>query len=334
MLLMKQGRNGDPAMRSSALTLSLLLMCAAQSASQAANAQTREALTIPREHRGKPMQVTADLFLPPGTAKVPLMIIQHGSGGVSEAREFRYAREMVAMGVAALVIDSFKPRGITSTVQNQEAVSVQDIANDAFTALKQLATHPRIDATKAGITGFSKGGTVALEAALERRAARVLPPGVRFALHVPIYPGCSNHFHNPKLTGGPIYMLLGGADTYAGVAPCTEYAEKLKAAGAKIDVKIYPGAQHGFDTDQTYTDPKGENWSRCVFEEQPDFSWKERTSGQITFTAQGQPNAAGVAAALAKCRTYGVSGGPNPAAKAAAMTELKAAVQRHLIEGK
>ncbi len=316
-------------MRSTALTLSLLLLCAAETA----HAQTREALTIPREHRGKPVQVTADLLLPPGNAKVPLMIVQHGSGGVTEAREFRYAREMVAMGVAALVIDSFKPRGITSTVRDQEAVTVQDVTNDAFAALKQLATHPRIDATKAGITGFSKGGSVTLEAALERRAARVLPPGVRFALHVPMYPGCGNHFHNPKLTGGPIYMLLGGADTYTGVAPCTEYAEKLKATGAKIEVKIYPGAQHGFDTDQAYTDPKGENWSRCIFEEQPDFSWKERTSGQVTFTAQG-PNAAGLAAALAKCRTYGISGGPNPAARAAAMADLKAAVQRHLIDAK
>lgn len=293
---------------------------------------TREQLLIPREYRGKPINVTATLSLPPGTGKVPALIIQHGSGGVGD-REFRYAKEMVDMGVAALVINSFVPRGFKSTVRDQKQVSVAEMTYDALGGLKLLAAHPRIDASKVGITGFSKGGSVSLEAILERRAQRVLPGGPRLALSVPMYPGCSNHFYKPRLSGGPIYMLLGGADTYSAVAPCTEYADKLKAAGATIEVKIYPGAKHAFDTDRDFNDPKGENWSRCIFEEQADFSWKERTSGQVTY-AQGKPNEAGTKAALAACVKLGVEGGPNPAARAAAMADLKGAVKRHLMDAK
>lgn len=314
-----------------ALTALLVLL---PSTPGVAQSEARETLTIAREHRGKPIQVTATLMLPPGAGKVPAMVIHHGSGGVSEAREFRYARELVGMGVAALVIDSFKPRGIMSTVSDQEAVASLEMADDAFGALKLLAAHPRINSTRVGIVGFSKGGIVALLTALERRAARALPAGLRFALHVPFYPGCSSHYFRPKTTGAPITMLLGGADTYTGLAPCTEYAAKLKAAGARIEVKVYPGAKHGFDGVAPYEISNGENYSRCIFEEQADGSWRERTSGQLTADKQGRRIEAGYRRALAACRTFGVSGGPNAAATAAVMADLKAAVRRHLLEGR
>jgi dienelactone hydrolase len=297
--------------------------------------QAREALTFARDHRGKPIQVPGQLLLPMGSGKVPAMVIHHGSGGLSEAREYRYARELVSMGVAALVIDSFKPRGISSTVSDQSAVSALEMADDAFAALKALAMHPRVDAAKIGIVGFSKGGTVALLSAHERRAARAgLAPDLRFALHVPVYPACSSHYLRPKTSGAPIMMLLGGADTYVGVTPCTDYAEKLKAENAKVEVKIYAGAPHGFDGDRAYSVATGENWSRCIFEEQADGSWKERVSGQTTNDRQGRPIEAGRKAALAACRSKGVSGGPNAEAKAAAMNDLKEAVRRHLLGGK
>ena len=54
------------------------------------------------------------------------MIVHHGSGGITDARERRYARELVKMGVAALVLNSVKGRGVASTVSNQAAVSNND----------------------------------------------------------------------------------------------------------------------------------------------------------------------------------------------------------------
>lgn len=206
------------------------------------------------------------------------------------------------------------------------------MAQDAFAALKALAAHPRIDPTKIGIFGFSKGGTVSLLTAHERHAERAaLPRGLRFALHVPFYPACATQYLRAKTSGAPIYMLIGGADTYAGVTPCTDYAEKLKRDGAKIETTVYPGAPHGFDTDQSYNNPKGENWSQCIFEEQPDGSYKERTSGIVTDDTKGRRIEAARLKALSMCRTYGVRGGPNAAAKAASMADLKAAVIRHLL---
>ena len=262
------------------------------------------------------------------------MLVQHGSGGVAAEREGRYAREMVKLGVAALVIDSFKGRGIASTVTDQSAVSAQEMAEDAFAALKLLAVHPRIAGDRIGIIGFSKGGTVALLTALERRAKRSLPDGLRFAMHVSLYPSCDSQYFRPRSTGAPIYLLLGGADTYAGVAPCQEYAAALKAEGAAIDVTVFPGAPHGFDTERAYRLRNGENWSRCVFAEQPDGSWKERTSGVVTHDSGGQRIEANYRRALAVCRSYGVSGGPNAAARTQTMAALRSYLLKHLLEAR
>jgi dienelactone hydrolase len=301
----------------------------------AAAQDARERLSFARDHRGKKVTITADLLLPAGTAKVPAMVIHHGSGGVRAEREGRYAREMVGLGVAALILDSFKGRGIASTVQDQARVSSAEMADDAFAALKALADHPRIDGKRVGLIGFSKGATAALLAAHETRAERALPPGLRFALHVLLYPWCGSHYYKPKSTGAPVYMLLGSADTYIGVAPCQEYAAALKAEGAQVEVVVYPGAGHGFDAGRApYFDPRGENQSRCVFVQQPDRTSKERTSGLTTNDAQGRPIPAVYKRALAACRTYGVSGGPNEAAKAKAMAALRRYVQRHLLDAR
>ncbi len=310
----------------------LLLILLAWGPSPASAQETTERIALPREHRGKPVTVTGELLLPPGTGRAPAMVIHHGSGGVSAEREGRYAREMLKLGIAALVLDSFKGRGIASTVENQAAVSSTEMLGDAFAALKALAGHARIDSKRVGIVGFSKGGTVALLAAHEARAGRALPAGLRFALHVPFYPSCVTQHYKPKSTGAPIYLLLGGADTYVGVAPCQDYAAALKAEGAPIEVTVYPGAPHGFDGGRAYSLPKGENWSRCVFAEQADGSWKERMSGLTTNDPKGRPIEATYRKALAACRTYGVSGGPNEPAKAKSMAALKGYVQKHLIE--
>src|SRR4029077_6791711 len=315
------------------LCIALMLLVPAATA-LGAGRPTREELSFAREYRGKQTTITAELQLPFGTGRVPAMIIQHGSGGVSAQREGRYAQEIVNLGVAALVIDSFKGRGIVSTVTDQSAVSAQEIADDAFAALRLLASHPRIASDRIGILGFSKGATAALLTALERRANKALPDGLRFALHVSLYPSCDSHYFRPKTTGSPVSLLLGGADTYAGVGPCQEYATALKAEGAAIEVTVYPGAPHGFDMERSYRVANGENWSRCVFVEQPDGSWKERTSGVVTHDSSGRRIEAGYRRALAVCRSYGVSGGPNAAARTKTMIALRSYLHKHLLEGR
>src|SRR5262245_54638397 len=67
-----------------------------------AQGTTTEKISLSRSHRGKAVTITGELLVPPGTGKVPAMLIVHGSSGLKAAWEGRYAREMVKLGVAAL----------------------------------------------------------------------------------------------------------------------------------------------------------------------------------------------------------------------------------------
>ena len=297
----------------------------------------QETIAFESRHRGQPVQVTASIRWPDGSAIVPAMVIHHGSSGINDRRDGRYARELVAMGVAAVQIDSFGPRGVRQTVTDQVAVDSAAFNLDAIAALKALATHPRIDRKRIGIMGFSKGAVSALMVSHERLLSdKGLPDGLRYALHIPIYPTCYVQYHQPRTTGAPIYLLLGGADTYAGVEPCTSYGESLRQAGARIEVKVYPGAPHGFDGGVAYNTPSGENYARCVAVQRADGTYVERGGGEVVGTSAPDgwlvlgPRAM---KAIAACRTLGVSGGPNEKARVQAMEDFKSFVRRHLLGG-
>src|SRR5215471_10110929 len=64
---------------------------------------------------GKPVILGAELRLPRAAAEsFPAVILIHGSGGISASTE-RWAQELNAVGVAALILDSFTGRGIITT---------------------------------------------------------------------------------------------------------------------------------------------------------------------------------------------------------------------------
>lgn len=294
-----------------------------------APAQTKEILEFTSTSRNGPVTVKAELFLPDGVAgRMPAMVIHHGSGGVTNTREYAYARDFTKMGVASIIPDSFTPRGVKATVEDQSAVSTNDMLADAFGALKLAAAHPRIDPARIGITGFSKGGSVAMRSGLEVMANRHAKDGPRFALHVPFYAGCDAIYHNMRTTGAPMLVLIGGADTYVGPERCVFAVERMRAAGSKVDMVVYPNAQHGWDgTGKAWSYPNGENFSKCVYVEQPDRSWVEQTSGLTTIGRDGKTIPDAAQKALAGCKTFGVSGGPDAEAKEKSLAALKDAMR-------
>lgn len=193
--------------------------------------------------------IWGELKLPESSkATLPAMVVHHGSAGPSPEREGRYANRMVELGIAAFVIDSFGPRGTGTTVDNQARVSGRTMVGDAFAALKTLAAHPRIDRRRIGIVGFSKGGTVALNA-VGAQFVRTYLGGteLRFAAHIAFYPWCGLQFRTIRGTGAPLLMLIGGADDYTGVRHCRRYVERMRTAGMNARLVVYPGAPHAFD---------------------------------------------------------------------------------------
>ena len=197
------------------------------------------------------------LFMPKvaASAKVPAVVLLHGSGGVYKAMLDFWPRQFNAAGIAVLSIDSFGPRGVSSTVEDQRQVPFAADVADAFAALRLLSTHPQVDASRIAVMGFSRGGAAVIRSAAERVvASQALPGGVRFAAHVPVYAaGCTGAIRlapKPGVFGkAPMFFVHGDADDYVPIGGCRDYSALVGKAGTPVQFLALAGGQHKFDDD-------------------------------------------------------------------------------------
>jgi dienelactone hydrolase len=200
-----------------------------------------------RRQNWSEVKVWGDLSLPSRMGdKVPAIVLAHGSAGV-ERNTARWVEALNEIGVATFVVDTFGPRGIKRTAEDQALLSPAANLVDALQSLQLLATHPRIDATRIGVMGFSRGGDVALRSAIEPLLRAVVKSELKFALHIPVYAGCSQVYWSQKVTRAPMLNLVGAADDYTHAEPCLALASKYAAAGTPVRSITYPNAHHSWD---------------------------------------------------------------------------------------
>lgn len=279
----------------------------------------------------KPVLIWGTLGLPTGgQAPYPAMVLSHGSGGIEQKEWERWVPLLQKMGVATFVVDSFTPRGIARTVEDQSQLDQSANDADALAALALLATDPRIDAKRIGVMGFSRGGSVALETAVDRFRRGVIKNDVKFAAHIAFYPGCGlRYWTTPSpLTGAPIMLALGELDDYTPPRSCLAFAKAMQAAGQDVEVHVYAGARHDFDSTFTHlvTHPNGTSGRACRDREIDPVSWEFRMldTGE-KFKEVGDYNRA-----IGKCMVTGVTTGGNPVAAQQAESNVKAFVTRVL----
>ena len=194
------------------------------------------------------------LFLPPNASdkkQVPAMVILPGGAGAIPGRENETAQTLADNGIAALVVDNFKPRGISEEMPYALKImgtSEFDAVADAYAALKALNKHPAIDGWRIGVMGFSKGG-IAARMSMDARIRDKLAPFIQpFALHVDFYGPCYALLQSRKTTGSPLLSFRAGEDASNDLVACAQQEKVLREAGSDVSTVVYAKAGHDWES--------------------------------------------------------------------------------------
>ena len=229
------------------LIAGLLLLGAAMGAAAAPAAVP----SLDTRAEGTAVVLPSHWFPAAASTPAPAVVLLHGCSGLFDARgrlAERYlemAQRLNAMGIHALVTDSFTARGekeICTQKPGARRVTMRERRRDALGALQWLAAQPGVDAQRLGLLGWSNGGSTVL-AATDLNQAEVRQAAIRPALAVAFYPGCDAVQRLGYKPVAPL-MLLGEADDWTPAAPCKAVAAQV---GEQVQWAAYAGAGHGFD---------------------------------------------------------------------------------------
>ncbi|MCA1323738.1 dienelactone hydrolase family protein [Herbaspirillum sp. alder98] len=280
---------------------------------------------VHRKYDTRPTMVSGVLTMPPGAkGRVPAMIIAHGSSGITPKLFERWTKLFNDMGMAAFVVDSFSGRGIVSTMNDQNQVGVSVHEADALMALRLLATDPRIDASRIGLIGFSRGGKVAMEMVMESFRKGIIDDDLKFAALVSFYPGCTQVWWEkpaPALTGTPLMMALGAKDDYTPARQCQDFVPIMERDGQSVELHVYPDSYHNFDDSQTHfgyhaaaTTPR-----HCT----PSMLDMKNDAYYRLDTGERYPDSRVIQAEFKHCLERGVSTGANPSQGRRAVEDVR-----------
>jgi dienelactone hydrolase len=223
-----------------------------------------ETITVASAASGE--KIPATLLKPDGDGPFPAVVIAHDCSGLgprSSGSPKRWADVLVPQGYVVIMPDSFSSRGIENGVcffgvRNRERATYPIRAEDAHGALAALREMKFVDGARVGVMGGSHGGSTTLTAMLKDG----------FAAGIALYPRCdwtygqwsimrrngnlgpmAAHFGTYAPTA-PTLILTGEIDDWTPAEPCRVMTEKSRAAGHPMEIKIYPGAHHSFDSDR------------------------------------------------------------------------------------
>ena len=154
------------------------------------------------------------------------------------------ARELAEHGYAALAIDMYSDKKVTTLVSEASAWMMQTfedsetIVTRASAGLTTLAQQPEVNADKLGAIGFCYGGKVILD--LARSGANLRAVATFHAVLTPKAPA------QEGIIKAEILVMHGELDSMVTLDDVATFRQEMHAAKVDHEVIVFENAKHGF----------------------------------------------------------------------------------------
>ena len=162
---------------------------------------------------------------------------------------------LLEKGYAAILLDSFTPRGFKAVCTDKTKMWQEARVADAVAILKVLRLDNRFDAQKIALGGHSNGAITAFMAAYTEANTMLKIDDLGFAAYFGVGTTCDLTFKSGKLWA-PILLVSGGKDDYTFPEPCIKEIQRLKTLGGDAELLIIDGANHNMSTSGWIYNPK------------------------------------------------------------------------------
>ena len=188
---------------------------------------------------GKPTRL--DAYLPDAPDRpLPAVIALYGAGGNISGME-QYASMLAAQGFAVYLFHYFDRTGTESADKPTILRNFPLWMKTLWDAISFIETQPRADGKRIALLGFSLGAYLSLaNSPIDHRVQAV----------VEFFGGMPKEIHLFMRRLCPVLILHGEADATVPVDEAYQLQKLLEKKGIPYEMKIYPGAGHGFE-DQT-----------------------------------------------------------------------------------
>ena len=201
------------------------------------------------------------LYKPSGNGPFPALVVIHEWWGLNDWVK-EQASKLADQGYVTLAIDLYRGKVATTPDMAHEIMrGVPDdrATRDLLAAVAYLKTLSDVSKDRIGAIGWCMGGGYTLNLALNE-------PTLRAAVinygHLATDPGALTKI-NASILG-----IFGGKDRGIPVEDVNKFAETLKKAGKKVEIKVYPDAGHAFENPNNKEGYRAEDaadaWKRTV----------------------------------------------------------------------
>ena len=205
---------------------------------------------------------------PEGAGPFPAVVVIMEAFGLLPHIE-RVAERLAGEGYVALAPDFYYrelPDNKVGYDRLPEAIALMQKVDDAkfavdmAGALDFLAGQENVDPSRIGVTGFCMGGRLSF------LTACVLPD--RVAAAAPFYGGgIAGHLDQADAIQCPLLLFFGEKDAFIPLDQVEQIDERLGRLGKRYEVKVYPGADHGFFCDEResyHAEAAADAWRRLT----------------------------------------------------------------------